>query len=126
MKLLYIKDTGKYGRGVYTKCDIKAGQVIEVSPVILFSKEESDYIKETVISNYWFDWQANNFDFALALGYGSLFNHSYTPNTAFYYNYDSSVIVFYTISNIKADEEITVNYNGDPIDKSPLWFDVIN
>ncbi|MEM5003277.1 SET domain-containing protein [Priestia megaterium] len=126
MGLIYTKDTKKYGRGVYSKSDIRAGQVIEISPVILFLKEESEYIKDTIISSYWFNWQANNFDSALALGYGSLFNHSYTPNAAFYNNYDSLEIIFYALSNIKANEEIVINYNGNSTDKSFLWFDVIN
>lgn len=126
MELIYIKDTGKYGRGVYARYDIKIGQVIEVSPVILLTKKESVYIKDTIISDYWFNWGAGDFDSALALGYGSLFNHSYTPNAAFYNNKDNLLIIFYALSNIKAGDEITVNYNGEPTDKSPLWFDVIN
>ncbi len=126
MESIYIRDTKKYGRGVYSKSDIRAGQVIEISPVIPFLKEESESIKDTIISSYWFSWQTSNFDSALALGYGSLFNHSYTPNAAFYNNYDSLEIIFYALSNIKANEEIVINYNGNSTDKSFLWFDVIN
>ena len=126
MKSIYIKDTEKYGRGVYARYDIKIGQVIEISPVILLRKKEADYIKDTIVSEYWFGWKAGDFDSAIALGYGSLFNHSYTPNAAFYNNKDNLVIIFYALSNIKADQEITVNYNGDPTDKSPLWFSVID
>ena len=125
MELIYLKDTGKYGRGVFARYDIKIGQVIEVSPVILLPREECSFIKDTTISDYWFSWQVGNFDSAIVLGYGSLFNHSYTPNAVFYNMKDHLSVIFYAISNIKADEEITVNYNGDPEDKSPLWFNVI-
>ena len=43
----------------------------------------------------------------------------------YYYNEDNLSIEFYAEADIKKDEEITINYNGDPTDKSPLWFDVL-
>ena len=120
-----MKDTEKYGRGVYAIRDIEMGQLIEVSPVIVSLKEESEYLDNTIFSNYCFYWGDNLDDRAIALGYGSLFNHSYTPNAMFICNERNLTIHFYAIRHIKCNEEITINYNGDPKDKSPLWFDVI-
>ncbi|HWL25392.1 MAG TPA: SET domain-containing protein-lysine N-methyltransferase, partial [Ureibacillus sp.] len=34
-------------------------------------------------------------------------------------------IDFYAMRDIHEGEEILVNYNGDPEDQSPLWFEVI-
>ncbi|MFB7637424.1 SET domain-containing protein [Peribacillus butanolivorans] len=124
MAPICIKNTGKYGRGVYSTRDIKKDELIEASPVLISPENEWKYLEKTILFNYCFFWGDHN-DIAIALGYGALFNHSYTPNATFNNNEDHLSIDFYAITNIKAGEEITINYNGDPEDKSPLWFNVI-
>ncbi|OKL35873.1 SET domain-containing protein [Domibacillus mangrovi] len=126
MESLCIKDSGKYGRGVYATRDIKAGKCIEVSPVIVSPQTEWKYLKKTILSEYYFTWGENYEHKAIALGYGSLFNHSYTPNATFIYKPDILSIAFFAIADIKEDKEITINYNWDHEDTSPLWFDVID
>jgi SET domain-containing protein len=61
---------------------------------------------------------------AVALGYGSLYNHSYTPN-ARYDDESPQIKIFTAIREIAAGEEITINYNGEPSDESPVWFKVV-
>lgn len=123
MSSIYVKDTQKYGRGIFAEQDIARGELIEVSPVIIIRKEEWEkYLEKTILYDYCFYWGE---DLAIALGYGSLFNHSYDPNAKYYNNKTNSSIDFYAIKDIKKDEEITVNYNGYPKDDSPLWFEVI-
>jgi SET domain-containing protein len=123
MAPIYLKDTQKYGRGIYAKRDIKKGEQIEVSPIIMISNEDwQKYLEKTILYSYCFYWEEN---LAIALGYGSLFNHSYHPNARFNNNMANLSIDFYAIRDIKKDEEITINYHGDTEDYSPLWFDVI-
>lgn len=122
---IYVKDTQKYGRGIYALRDIKKGELIEVSPVIISPKGEWEYLEKTVMSHYCFHWGEEGNDTAIALGYGSLFNHSYSPNSVYYINEKKVTIEFYCIVDIKKNEEITINYNGEPEDQSPLWFNVI-
>jgi SET domain-containing protein len=126
LESLCIKDSGKYGRGIYAARDIKTGKCIEVSPVIVSPQTEWKYLKKTILSEYYFTWGENYEHKAIALGYGSLFNHSYTPNATFVYKPDILSIAFFTTSDIKRGEEITINYNWYPEDESPLWFDVID
>jgi uncharacterized protein len=121
-----IKDTEKYGRGVFATRDIKTGELIEVSPVLTSCKNDWKYLKKTVLYDYCFSWGENYEHTAIALGYGSLYNHSYTPNAMFSNNIDNLSIDFYAIADINNGQEITINYNEDSEDKSPLWFDVIN
>jgi SET domain-containing protein len=119
----YVKETQKYGRGIFAGRDIKAGELFEVSPVIIICIEDWErYLEKTILYNYCFYWGE---DLAIALGYGSLFNHSYEPNTKYHNNKTNLSIDFYAIKDIKKDEEITINYNGDPTDDTPLWFKVI-
>ncbi|PLT29424.1 SET domain-containing protein [Peribacillus deserti] len=112
------------GRGIFAVQFIKKGALIHKAPVIVSPKAEFDYLKQTILRNYLFDWGESPGDSAIALGYGSLFNHSYRPNAIYSMNIKKRTIKFYAIKDIPPGEEIVVNYNGRPNDKSPLWFEV--
>jgi SET domain-containing protein len=120
-----MKNTGKYGRGMFAVRDIKKGELIEQSPVFVAPKSQRKYLKKTVFLEYYFNWGEKYDQCAIALGYGSLFNHSYTPNAVFNNNLENLTIDFHALMDIKEGEEITINYNGDPNDKSPVWFEAI-
>ena len=60
----------------------------------------------------------------LTLGFGSLYNHSWSPN-ATYEDLPGNVKHFYAVSPIKAGDEITINYNGAVDDESPVGFCVL-
>ena len=61
----------------------------------------------------------------VALGCGSIYNHSYQPNAKYKEKYKEKMINFIAKNKIKKNEEITVNYSqGNQKDKSPLWFKV--
>ncbi|WP_338472972.1 SET domain-containing protein [Niallia sp. XMNu-256] len=122
MESIEVKGTGKYGRGIFALRDIKEGEFIEEAPVIVIPKEEWKKMKHSVLKNYVFWWEENK---ALALGFGSLYNHSYHPNAYYVTNIENQTIDFYAGKNIAKGEEIKINYNGDPEDQSPIWFDVM-
>lgn len=122
MRPIVMKDTEKYGRGIFAIRDIKQGEFIEEAPVIVIPIEEWKLMRKSILSNYVFRWGE---DKALALGYGSIYNHSYTPNARYLTNIENQSIDFYAREDIQEGEEITVNYNGDPRDQSSLWFKVI-
>ncbi|HEX7042906.1 MAG TPA: SET domain-containing protein [Patescibacteria group bacterium] len=114
------------GRGVFANQDIKAGQVIEICPVIEFPKKDLEHLRQTILRNYYFQWGKGNETVAACLGFGSLYNHSYEPNATYMKHWENATIHFNAIKDIAKDEEITVNYNhGDPNDKSPLWIEDI-
>lgn len=119
---IIMKNTGKYGRGIFAARNIKKGEYIEVATVIVIPETEWELMKESILSNYVFRWGE---DKALALGHGSLYNHSYTPNARYHTNIENQSIDFYAREDIREKQEITVNYNGDPEDRSPLWFEVL-
>jgi uncharacterized protein len=120
--MLEVKQS-QYGRGIFATRDIKKDELLEVSPVIVFPKDEYKYLKKTTLIDYVFWWGTNYDDCALALGVGSLFNHSSTPNAIFKRKFKKGTIKFFAYTDIKAGEEIKINYNGDPDDKTPLWFE---
>jgi len=71
---------------------------------------------------YYFYFGKNNEMLAVALGFGSIYNHSYEPNAIYKKRIRDKVIEFVALRSIRKDEEISVNYNyGDPNDKTRLW-----
>lgn len=117
-----IKKT-KYGRGVFAATKYDTGDLIEVCPVIVLSKSDTKIINNTLLYDYYFSWGKQNNQAALALGNGSLFNHSYYPNARYVKYFNNNKIHFVSIKPINTGEEILVNYNGDPTSRKPLWFD---
>ena len=119
-----VKRVRGKGRGVFARRSIAEGEVIESCPVLVVPAEEvRNGAAWTRLGEYRFDWGRGTV--ALALGYGSLYNHSYEPN-AHYEDIGGRTKLFVALRDIQRGEEITVNYNGEPEDRSPVWFDVID
>lgn len=70
---------------------------------------------------YYFAWGASLEEAAIALGYGSLYNHGPYPNASFIPDERDAVIVFTALRDIEAGEEITVDYH-EGLHKGRLWF----
>lgn len=125
---VYLGDSGipNAGRGVFAAREIKQGEVIEICPVVTMSRDSVQHLDKTELENYYFEWGIEGDQAGIALGYGSLYNHSFKPNAVFEINILESVVCVTAISDIPKDVEITFNYNGDPEDQSPLWIKGIN
>ena len=120
---IYFGPSELHGRGVFAARDIEPGEIIEICPVLVFSKEELAHVRQTFLDDYYFDWGTEGDYFALCLGYGSLYNHEYEPNAEYGMDFDALTIDFYAIKAIKAGEEITVNYNGEAGNREKVWFE---
>lgn len=122
---LYIKETDGKGRGVFCTEDIPADTLIEICPVIVCPPQDRKLIDESYLYNYYFLWEDDHESTAIALGYGSLYNHSYQPNARYETYYEEQIIRFISIKEIPANTEITVNYNYESDDQTPVWFDKV-
>lgn len=111
---------GEFNRGVFATRFISKGELIHEAPVIPYPNEEHPFIEQTILSDYVFEYGANHT--AVLLGYGSLFNHSYTPNATYDINFANHTFDFYAYTEIHAGEEILINYNGEVDNNDPLWF----
>lgn len=112
---------GEFNRGVFAKCDIAKGELLHEAPVIAYPNEEHEHIEKTLLADYAFEYGIGRT--AMLLGYGMLFNHSYTPNATYEINFDNQTFDFFAYTDIKAGEEVLINYNGDEEDQELLWFD---
>lgn len=111
-----VVDTGpEKGLGVVAVRDIAAGEVIETAPTICFPGEPDDFpdgIRDRVFG--FDDMPGYEHLCAIALGYGSLYNHANPANMGYAAEHDASAIIFTAARDIAAGEELTINYDRDP------------
>lgn len=104
--------------------DFKPGEVIENCPVLTFNPKERKHLEKTLLNYYIYPWRSTR-GASLVLGYGSIYNHSFSPNADWKQNFKTQSMVFRAIKHIRKGEEITVNYNGEPDSKTPIdWFEM--
>jgi len=126
---IYINKTAipNADRGVFAKHDIKKGEIIERCPIIEISKNDTSNLKESILVTYFFYFGKNKERIAVALGFGSIYNHSYKPNATYKIKPREKTIDFIALDDINKNDEITFNYynsNKSNDKKSPLWFEV--
>ena len=119
---LYYKAISGKGVGVFNELKIQKFDIIEYCPILIIPKNQVDIIRSTVLHDYYFLWDHNRA--AIALGYGSLYNHSFSPNAEYIMDYSNNRIIVQALQDITAHEEITFNYNGDADATDALWFQV--
>jgi len=122
---LYIDLTEKKGKGIFTSVQLEAGIIIEISPVIVMDQKDREHLDKTLLHDYIFEWGNQKELCCMALGFIPMYNHSYSSNCEYFMDFKEDSIFIKTVRAIKKGEEITINYNGDWDDKTPLWFDVI-
>lgn len=120
---IFVAGSEVHGKGVFAGRDIDEGEVLEICPIILFTKDQLADVRRTVLDDYYFDWGEEGEWFAFCLGYGSLYNHSYEPNAEYGMDFDAQTIDFYAIKPIMAGDEIFINYNGDVDNREKVWFE---
>src|ERR1700746_3947945 len=81
--LIEVRQVSRKGRGVFARRRIPKGDVIERVPLIVVPiGEVFGQAQRSKLADYVFKWTHNTV--VIALGYGSLYNHSYQPNARFY------------------------------------------
>jgi SET domain-containing protein len=121
--MIYIADAGPKGRGVFAGKAFGPGECIERVPVIVIPQVQLQDLEKTTLSYYTFSWGPEGSDAAIAAGFACCYNHSYEPNADYLKLVDLGFIDIVAIRFIRENEEITVNYNGSPNDRTPIWFD---
>lgn len=120
---LYVDFAGVKGKGVFTHEDLPAEQVIELSPVIVMDQKDREHLDKTLLHDYIFEWGHRKDQCAMALGFIPIYNHSYASNCEYFMDYEEEIIFVKTVRKIKKGEELTINYNGDWNDETPVWFE---
>jgi uncharacterized protein len=123
LPFLFISSSRKKGRGVFTSETIQAQTTIEISPVIVMSNHDRLLLDQTLMHDYIFEWGEKRNQCCVALGYVSMYNHSYQSNCEYAMDYKKELISVKTMRLVKAGEELFINYSGDWNNQKKVWFD---
>jgi SET domain-containing protein len=123
LNTLEYRRTAQKGWGMFTTKKIKAGTIIELAPVIVMTAAEKEMLNQTELYNYIFDWEGDAC--CMALGCISLYNHSSPSNCEYFQLYEEGTMYIQTVRDIAAQEELTINYNGDHDNHAPVWFETV-
>lgn len=115
-----LRNTREKGRGVYASQDIPYNTLIHISPLLLFPSgsaiPEALYSPErAVLCHYTYTFGRDHQ--ALALGLGSMFNHSKHNNVGFIIDKPNLLIKYFSVTSISSGSELCINYGNH------LWFD---
>ena len=117
---LYITSAGSRGRGVFSSQAITKDSIVEVCPVIVLPATDFERIHNSFLHDYYFLWEGEQVT-ALALGYGSLYNHSESNNADYEMDFADQTITIRALRDIRPGEEICIDYT-DGQDRTTLWF----
>lgn len=114
LSALKVRRSRRGGRGVFAGVAFSAGDVVEEAPVLVIPPDQYRLLSQTVLGSYLYTFgpDGDGDNSAIALGYGSLYNHSYRPNAAFIKLWKARTIRFVAVRAIRAGEEITIDYEG--------------
>jgi SET domain-containing protein len=109
---IYVDKSPIHGWGVFAKEDIMEGEVFEECPILTLPIDKGEIT--SLLIDYRFNWpQGNDFEEqVVALGYGSLYNHSDNANSFWISDLENRTFKFISNREIKKGEEIFVWY-GD-------------
>jgi len=123
----YIAAAPAMGRGVFAARAFAAGEQVEVAPVILVEMDLSSAHLELRTRLYQWGQLCGDGDAkAIALGFGSLYNHSDAPNLRYEPDAARGLMRYYAMRDIQRDEQLTIDYDqpipGD--EAQPSWFEL--
>ena len=122
---IVVQDSPIHGRGVFANRSFKAGELIEIAPLILLDSPERELLQTTKLFHYYFLIGDPQFPVALGLGYSSLYNHAGKSNAQYSVSLKDSALLIRACKPIAAGDEITLNYNGSPDDETPVQFPAV-
>ena len=125
-KQLFVKEIKGKGRGIFCKQLISKDEAFEVCPVIVIPASDYETVKASRLVDYFFSFNKDENTLALALGFGSLYNHAINCNAVYYLNRERKVITYYALEDIPAGTEICINYAGEYGQEFKEWFESRN
>lgn len=104
----YVKRVAGKGWGAFCTKKIPAKAVFSISPLLVLSGREARIMSESSLEAYWYQFGTKGR--ALALGLGSIMNHSDEPNCSYHFSKRNKTLSFFALRDIPAHEELTHDY----------------
>ena len=119
---LFIAQTEHKGRGIFSSIDLEEGDLIEICPLLFLPQQQIKWINKTNLYDYYFLWPESE-SIVIALGYGSIYNHSKKANAEITMDLGDQQMYIYCCRPIQAGQEILIDYTGGTKPESELWFE---
>jgi len=105
-----------HGWGVFAKQKINQYTLLEEAPYFAVPDEQLSYAPECERYSYWLTDNSQ----LIGMGYAGLYNHSDSANASYEIDYVNQVIRHYSIFDIEANQEITLDYGKENVDRFNL------
>jgi uncharacterized protein len=103
-----------FGHGIFTTTFLPAATTLEECPYLRLKADECTGILDDYVFNLESTEENGESDYySLVLGWGSLFNHADNHNTEYWHDTDRDLIVFHTIKEVAAGQQLFVNYGKE-------------
>lgn len=112
-KKIEVRSSPIHGYGVFATKKILPNEIVEECPLIMLRKDRPIFS----LNDFAFNWN-DNFHI-LALGYGSLYNHSSEKNVLYYRDEEQQLLIYKALKTIYPGEEILTDYGKS-------WFEARN
>ncbi len=119
---LYFRDVKQKGRSVFSTAAIRAGDCFARFPLLILQASDYAAVMETQLADYFFSFNKEEQVLALALGFGSLFNHATHSNATYTIDHTLQQVHFFAVKDIPENCEICINYGGEPGKVYEKWF----
>jgi len=119
---IMAKPSALQGLGVFAEKPFRINELIEKAPVILLKAGDKELLESTQLFHYYFVVNNQHTPAALGLGLSSLYNHCPEANARYRISIKKEYLEIIACRPIHPGEEITLNYNGQPNDPSPVYF----
>ena len=111
----------EFGHGIFTTRFLPADTTLEECPYLKIRSDECAGALDDYVFNLETAEENGDTDvYSLVLGWGSLFNHSDRHNTEYWHDTDRDLIVFHTVRDVSAGEQLFVNYGTEWWDSREL------
>lgn len=104
----YVKRIRGKGWGAFCAKKIPKGTIFNVTTLLPLSGKEAKLMSGSSLEPYWYEYGTKGR--AIALGLGSILNHSDEPNCSYYFARKGRTLSFYALRDIPAHEELTHDY----------------
>jgi SET domain-containing protein len=102
------------GLGVFTRKNIVKDETVEIAPLLLIKDDCLFQVKKNnILDDYVFTSPETNAKYyGLALGYGSMYNHSDEPNIDYIFDHENKKMIYKAIKDIEKGSELYISYGN--------------
>ncbi|MGZ3693810.1 MAG: SET domain-containing protein-lysine N-methyltransferase [Bdellovibrionota bacterium] len=104
----YVHRIKGKGWGAFCSKRIPKGKIFNVTTLLVLTVREAKLMSGSSLEPYWYQFGTKGR--AIALGLGSILNHSDKPNCSYHFSEKKRTLSFYALKDIPPHEELTHDY----------------